>query len=88
MLKFRGVYSILPDGPLLVVNGVITTPISRVLSPQGKTFIYKAIYRGPISPHEYNDRDGVNILVSTVMAGQPTPPLTYPPRNKGLIRPY
>ena len=22
------------------------------------------------------------------MAGQPTSPLTYPPRNNGLIRPY
>ena len=27
-------------------------------------------------------------FVGKFMTGQPNPPLTYPPRNNGLIRPY
>ena len=36
------------DGPLPIVNGVIT-PISTVITPV--THLFSAIYRGPISPH-------------------------------------
>ena len=33
-------------------------------------------------------RNPIRNQLSNIMASQPTPPLTYPPRNKGLIRPY